>query len=164
MTRRFAEDTQVAVGRSREQIDALLRRWGVHGIQWTDDFRDGRVCLQFAWSHGGNDYLARIAIRLPDESALRQQAVDGRTSRFSQSKFDKLVEARGRQEHRLLLLFLKASLEAIEAGVIRAEQLFLPYLVGSDGRTVGEVAEERLSVLLGGSAVGLLLPHGGGHA
>jgi hypothetical protein len=154
--RRYAQDTAVPIARSRGQIDALLRNWGVDGIQWTDHFKADRIQLQFVWNHEDNDYLARISIGLPTAEDLEDEAIDGRSGRVSEAKLKKLMAERGKREHRLLLIFLKGALEAIEAGVISAEQLFLPYLVGADGRTVGEAVEERLPVLLGQSADNLL--------
>lgn len=154
--RRYAQDTQVPVARTRGQIDSLLRAWGVDGIQWTDNFKADKIQLQFVWNHEDNDYLARITIGLPTSDDLEDEAIDGRTGRVSEKKLEKLMSERGKREHRLLKMFLQGALEAIEAGVITAEQLFLPYLVGSDGRTVGEVVEDRLPVLLSGSAENLL--------
>jgi hypothetical protein len=155
--RKHAQDTKVSIGRSRGQIDKLLRDWGVDGIQWTDYFKRDMIQLEFVWEHEGNDYLARIKIGLPTAEDLEDEAIDGRTGRVSDAKLRKLLNERGKREHRLLLLFLKGAFEAIDAGVIEAEQLFLPYLVGADGRTVGEVAAEKLPVLLAQSA-GNLLP------
>jgi hypothetical protein len=146
----------VPIARSRGQIDTLLRNWGVEGIQWTDDFRHDRVQLQFVWNHDGDDYLARIAIGLPTRDDLEDEAIDGRSGRVSEKKLDKLMDGRGKREHRLLLLFLKGALEAIEAGVISAEQLFLPYLVGADGQTVSEAIQGRLPTILNQSATALL--------
>jgi hypothetical protein len=158
MTRRkHAQGTKVAIGASRGQIDKLLRDWGVDGIQWTDYFKKDMVQLEFVWEHEGNDYLARIKLGLPTAEDLEDEAIDGRSGRVSEAKLRKLMAERGKREHRLLRVFLLGAFEAIEAGVISAEQLFLPYLVGADGRTVGEVAEERLPVLLAKSA-GNLLP------
>ena len=157
MTRRkYAQDTKVSIARSRGQLDKLLRDWGVDGIQWTDNFKADMVQLQFVWSHEGNDYLARIKISLPTAEDLEDKAIDGRSGRVSEAKLKKLMAERGKSEHRLLLMFLKGALEAIDAGVIDAEQLFLPYLVGADGRTVSEVVEDRLPILLGQSAENLL--------
>jgi len=154
--RRFAEDTTVPVQKSRAEIDRLLRDWGVEGIQWQDDFANDRIQLRFVWNVSGMRYLARVGIKLPDRKALEKDALDGRTLRVNENKMRHLLDARGKREHRLLALWLKAALNAVDAGLIKAEELFLPFLEGKDGITVGEIAVKNLPMLLSGSAERLL--------
>jgi hypothetical protein len=63
-------------------------------------------------------------------------------------------------EHRVLLLWIKAAFNAVEAGIVTAEQIFLPFLEGADGKTVSEIAIPRMAELTRGSA-GRLLTAGG---
>ncbi len=156
--RLFAEDTTVSVGRSRGEIDDLLRGWGCGAIQWFDDFENGRIELTFRWKREDLVYLARFAVALPSDDQLKKKALDGRSGRFSPIKLDKMRAARGRWEHRVLLLWLKASLNAVEAGIIDPAALFLPFLVGKNGQTVAETALPRLKELLIASADRLLTP------
>lgn len=158
MTRRFAEDTAVPVAKSRGEIDRLLREWGADGIQWADDFRNDRAVLRFVWTRDGKSYLARFGIGLPSAKDLERHAIDGRTRRVSQAKLDALLAQRGKREHRLLLLWLKAALNAVDAGLVSAEALFLPFFEDHDGQTVAEVALPRLPGLLAGGAARLLGP------
>lgn len=154
--RRFAQETAVPISRSRGQIDDLLRDWGVTGIQWSDDYQHDRVTLRFIWEHDGLRYLARFTVGLPSRAELSKDAIDGRSFKLNERKLDDLMRSRGRQEHRVLLLWLKAALNAVDAGIVSAEALFLPFLEGKDGRTVAEVASPRLADLLKGSAERLL--------
>jgi hypothetical protein len=156
--RKFAEDTTVPIQRSRAEIDKLLRDWGVEGIAWQDDFANDHVQLRFVWANGGEKYLARVGIKLPGRKSLEDDALDGRTLRVNENKMRKLLDARGKREHRLLALWLKATLNAVDAGLIKAEELFLPFLEGKDGYTVAEMTIEKLPMLLSGSAERLLLP------
>ena len=153
---RFAETTEVPVARSRQEIDRLLREWGCDGLAWADDFRAGEVCLRFIWSRDEARYLARINLKLPTDEALRPKAMDRRTHRLSEPKLKKLQDARGRREFRVLLLWLRAALNAVDTGIVTAEAVFLPFLEGQDGRTVAEVAVPRMRLLLTGSAGALL--------
>jgi hypothetical protein len=155
---RFAEDTSVPVAKSRGEIDRLLREWGAKGIQWSDDFEHDTSVLRFVWRFEDLDYLARFTVRLPGRAELEEHAIDGRTGRVSERKLEALLDARGKREHRLLLLWLKAALNAVEAGLVTAETLFLPFLEGRDGQTVGEIAVPRLTELTSGSAIKLLGP------
>ena len=158
--RRYAEDTKVPIARSREEIVQLLRSWRVDGITWADDFERSRVVLRFVWHRRGGDerYLARFAIQLPDRKALEPRAIDQRNGTVSEKKLARLMAERGMHEHRVLLLWLRAAFNAVEAGIVSAETLFLPFLEDQEGRTVAEVAIPRLSSLLDGAADRLLLP------
>ena len=152
----YASTTTVAVSKSRGSIDDLLRAWGCDGIRWTDQFTQGVVRVEFTWEHEGTDYGARFSIQLPNDDAIRAEAVHATTGRFLESKYDALCKARGRVEHRVLLLWLKAAFNAVEAGIVDAETLFLPFLVDANGRTVAEVALPRLSEMLSSGAETLL--------
>lgn len=153
MTYRYANDTTVSVSKSRDEIQRLLERFGATQMQWSDDFERGRAQLRFAWKHETTTYLARFDVQLPTNEKLRELALDGRSRRFSQKKFDKLRARRGMVEHRELMIFLKAAFLAVQANIIKPEQLFLAWLEGADGVTVAERIIPRLTTLLnpGGS-------------
>jgi len=154
--RRFAEDTAVPVSKSRGEIDRLLRSWGAQGIQWTDDFEHDRIMLRFIWPRGEQRFMARLAVRLPGRKDLEAGAIDGRSGRVSPGKLERLMEERGKREHRILVLWLKAALNAVDVGLVSAEELFLPFLEDRNGKTVAEIALPRLGALLEGSAKRLL--------
>lgn len=154
--RRFAEDTSISVGRSRGDIDDLLRAWGCKSLQWGDDFEHGRARLEFQWEREGVRYIARFDVKLPDEATLKKRARHATSGQFLPSKYEDLKARIGRQEHRVLLLWLKAAFNAVEAGIVDPAAIFLPFLVGNDGRTVADVALPRMRELLGGSASRLL--------
>jgi hypothetical protein len=156
--KQYAANTEVPVGETREQINALLRDWGVSGIQWTDDYENLRVMLQFVWKHGGVPYMAKLRLNLPTDDDLQERAKHKRSGRVLEDKLANLKEIRGWREHRVFYIFLKGAFEAIENGIITAEQLFLPWLVGTDGRTVGEMLAPRLPSLMKDSATALLPP------
>lgn len=156
--KRYAEKTTVSISKSREEIDRLLRNWGCDGIAWSDNFRAGMAELRFVWPRDGVDYVARFSISMPNDAELRasDEVLDGRTGQISEKKLEKLRDSVGKQEHRVLALWLKASLNAVHAGIVQAEVLFLPFLEGKDGRTVAEVAVPQMAELLKGSAKRLL--------
>jgi len=158
----YASNTDVPIEESRSQINLLLRNWGVSGIQWTEDYENNRMMLQFVWRHKEIPYMAKMVVNLPTDEVLTERAKHKRSGRVLEDKLELLKETRGWREHRVLYIFLKGSFEAIENGIITAEQLFLPWLVGRDGRTVGEVIAPRLPSLLSDTAAALLpAPNGG---
>jgi hypothetical protein len=154
--RRYAEDTAVPISRSRGEIDTLLRAWGAQGIQWTDDFEHDRVMLRFVWPRGDQRFMARFVVRLPGRAELEPEAIDQRTRRVSPGKLERLLLERGKREHRVLALWLKAALNAVDCGLVEAETIFLPFLEDRNGKTVAELALPRLGILLEGSAMKLL--------
>ena len=154
--RRYAQDTAVPVAKTRQEIDTLLRAWNADAIRWTDEFRVGRVRVEFTWTHGEAMYHARFDLPLPTEEQLRARALNARTRQVSEVKLRNLRERAGRHEHRVLLLWLKAALNAVEAGLVDPAAVFLSFLVGADGRTVADVAIPKLPALMKGGA-GLLL-------
>lgn len=145
--RTFAQDTTVSISRTRVEIDELLRAWKADAIQWTDELKANRCTLRFMWEHEGNTYRARFTITLPSYDKLRPLAKNKQTGQVSEPKFNKLWQARGQQEHRVLLLWLKASFNAVNAGIVPVESVFLPYLENDEGRTVAELFVPTLGKL-----------------
>lgn len=147
-TRKAYEGTSVAVGRSREQIDEILRNWGVSGIQWEDDYERGLAQLRFKWRREDKTSLvARFRIELESDEELNELAIDKRNGQFSKKKYDRIKAERGKREHRVLLNLLKNMFEAIEEGIIPAEALLLPWIEDSTGQTVYDKVEPQLHQL-----------------
>lgn len=157
--RKFAEETKVSPEKSRSAINHILKQWGVRGIQWSEMFGDeNKVVLQFLWSPDGLDqhYMARMELTLPSDEELMEEARHKRTGEVLESKLERLKDQAGWREHRVLHIFLKGAFEAIDNGIISADKLFLPWLVGRDGRTVAEVVGPRLPALMNDTAAALL--------
>lgn len=153
---KYAQNTEVPPGESRDQITDLLRDWGVRGIRWSEDFSSYRVVLEFVWEHMEIDFHARMVVNLPTDDILEKMASHKRSKKVIPEKLDRLKKTRGWREHRVLYIFLKGAFEAIDNGIITAEQLFMPWLVGADGYTVGEKLAPRLPELMSKSALALL--------
>lgn len=138
--KRTHERTTLSIARTREQIDRILKRWGVAGIQWEDNFEKGVVNLRFRWKNedDGIQYVARYQMTFEDDEKLREKAVDGRNQKFSRKKFDRLKKERGKQEHRVFLRFLSNVIETVNSGLIDVVQVFLPWLEDAEGVTVFE--------------------------
>jgi hypothetical protein len=149
--RRYAQDTAVPISRSRGEIDKLLRAaWGATGIQWTDEFEHDRVTLRFIWPRGDTRFTARFDLRLPTAKSFEGEATDKRSGKLLQTKLQRLLDARGKHEHRVLALWIKAALNAVDAGIVPPEVLFLPFIENKQGKTV---AEATLPALMSGGSV-----------
>lgn len=155
--RPYGRTTKVAIEKSRGEIDRLLREFDAKSIQWTDNLDENTSTLRYIWTHEGNDYLARFTINL--DPIDEDDALDLRTGEVSANKLGKLRANQGKQEHRLLLLWLKASLNAVDAGLVDAATIFLPWLEDKHGSTVADVILPKLSLLTTGRATRLLPAH-----
>lgn len=156
--RRYAEDTSVPIGKSRHEIDGLLRDWGCHQIMWGDDYRQGRAVVRFVWEFEGTQYVARVTLKIPTDKELEAEAVHATTRAFLPAKFAKLAARRGWPEHRQLALWLRACFNAIEAGIIEPGQVFMPFLEDATGHTLGETLLPRLPQMLERGGARNLLP------
>lgn len=142
------ENTTVAVSKSREQIDEIIRKWGVTGSQWEDDYEKGFATLRFRWKREDeSELVARFRVDLDSDEELRALAIDKRNNQFSEKKYERIRLDRGKREHRILLNLLKNMFEAIDEGIMPAEALLLPWLEDSEGMTVYDKLEPRLGQL-----------------
>lgn len=162
--RRYAEGTTVSREKSQEAISRLLRSHDVQGVQWGENFHEGFVQLQFLWERDEQQYLTKVKLKVPTEEEIEAKACHATTGAFLPTKYEKLIKDTGKREFRVLHMFLKMFFEVIDSETIlgpngepiRPEEIFLPFLVGNDGKTVLEVTADRLPKLLSGSAKNLL--------
>ena len=154
-TRRiYAADTSVPVDRTRAEIRDLLSSWGCSGMGWTDHFREGDVELGFVWDPA---VVARQGVSATRcrRHYLNTCAECGWKDGFKDLGDHVLFRVRmrlkvgtdpqkQRSAHRLLLLKIKADLNAAQAGLAKAEEVFLPWIVDAAGTTVSEHVLPRL--------------------
>jgi len=124
------QDTSVAVERSKEQIRDALRSAGAKGVQFDEVWEpETRLVVRFLWAVGeGFEQVVRVRLEakpLPPERGARG---GWRVS----------PEQRERQAWRALAWYLKTMLEAATFGLLRFEDVFLSFVEGDDGRTIGE--------------------------
>lgn len=125
--RRFAENTQVPVDRSRMEIERYLQQQGATAFGTAFDAT--RALIQFevkGW---------RVAMSVPLVTQVR-----GRDTPVDDKE--------RRRRWRALLATVKAKFIAVESGLVAFEQEFLPYLVKSDGETVYEALRPQLGAVV----------------
>ena len=106
--------TQVAAGKTKEQIEELLTRVGAVGFRWSSrTILPGEEVLEAALEWNGREIAFRLAVQFEDDRERKQRL-------------------------RALYWYLKAKVEAIEFGLVDLEQEFLPSLITSSGETVYE--------------------------
>jgi hypothetical protein len=126
----YASGTTVNVAASQQEIAKTLHRY--HVDTYSFGARPGMAMVEFAL----RDLPIRVAVPLPEKPA-KQRGTNPATGRVVD------LWARWEQEvkecWRALLLLIKANLEAVDRGIIRAEQAFMAFLIAPNGQTVGEI-------------------------
>jgi len=161
--KRYAEGTRVGYDKSRLQIGKLLEGWGATGIQWTDEWKPiARFTCRFMWKIDVNeekrDLIAKFVL-VADQDVLKKRSIDGRSGKISEAKYQKNRSLWVSETHRLLLLYLKAALNAIESGLVAAEEVFMPFVEHKEsGMTIGKLFASKIQYLPESNAIAYFEP------
>ena len=155
MAGKFAEATAVPVGRSRDEIERTIKRYGAHAFVFGEQGRKAAVGFLIRGRH------VRFVMPMPDpesdEFQLTPSGKRSRTEEQARAEYERAVRSRWRA----LGLIIKAKLEAVDSGVVEFDVEFMAQLVMADGRTVGEVVAAQLPAAIESGRTPALLP--GGH-
>lgn len=128
---KYAASTQVDAGRTRNEIEKTIARYGASSFAYGWD--GTRAVVGFAM----HDRQVRFVVPMPDRDAPEFTRTPTGKPR-SATAVTEAFEQASRQQGRALLLVLKAKLESVDSGIVSWEQEFGPYVVLPDGRTVAE--------------------------
>ena len=156
MARRFAENTEVPVERSRVDLEKLLRQ---HGATSTAVFNSpGQAAVAFEMRD------RRILFRLTLPSPEDQEFTHGRVNQHSQlyrltpEQAEARWEKACRRKWRALVLAIKAKLVSVDDGVESFEQAFMAHVVMPDGQTVADHIQPRIAAAYAERKMVPLLP------
>lgn len=130
MTRAYAADTNVSVEKSRNEIEALLTRYGADRFAYSSE--PDRAQIMF--SIGGRQIRFIILLPKRDERRFTEHS---RGPRIPSAALEAWEQA-CRQKWRSLALVIKAKLEATAAGITTIEDEFLAHTLLPDRQTVSE--------------------------
>lgn len=154
MRTKYAENTTVTVSKTKQDIDALLVRYGTHRRAIMEE--PGRAVVVFE----REDRRVQIEMFLPHPDAKefkRQRARAGHeVGETDIAKHEQACRSRWRS----LALILKAKLEAVESGVTSFETEFLAHIALPQGGTVGSWLKPQLAASLKGGRLPPLLTAG----
>lgn len=153
--RRYAQNTKVAVAKSRAEIEALLTRYGASRFAAMSEARRAVVMFE------AEGRRVAFELPLPDRANFRLRRVRGRTVEASPDLQLKEWEQACRQRWRALTLVIKAKLEAVQAGITTFEKEFLAHIVMPNGATVGSWLQPRLAQAYESGKMPPILPAGG---
>lgn len=153
---RYAAETSVPIERSEAEIKRTLQRYGADDVVSGQSARLRQAFVQFRYK--GLAVELRIALPDPDAERFHFRS-DGRQR--GPDQHSSLWQSECRQQWRVLLLLLKANLEAVENGLLKPEEAFLSWLLLPGGTTVGKVLEGHLKGFLESGEAPKLLTFGG---
>lgn len=157
MPRRYAENTSVAVEKSRAEVERILDRYGATAFRYTK--MEGQAVIEFA----AHARMIRFTLPLPKRASY---SLSPQGRKRTATSADAAWEQACRSRWRALTLAVKAKLEAVESGIATFEEEFLAYIVlpsGSDangGKTIGQLAGPQIEAAYKGEKKGLKLLEG----
>lgn len=151
---KYAKETTVSVEKSRVEIEALVRKYGASGFM--SGWQGNAAMVAFEM----RDRRVKFVLPVPDKGERRFTHVrrNGWDQPRTAAQSLEAWEQACRQRWRALALSIKAKLEAVESGIASFESEWLPYIVTSDGMTIGEKLLPRLNEIASTGTLPPLLP------
>lgn len=137
---RYAAETSVSTGKSRDEIERTLRRYGAEAFGYISEAKAAVVMFRMAGRH------IKFVLPLPDPAAREFTHTPSKAQARTADAAEAAWEQACRQRWRALALVIKAKLEAVEAGITTVEDEFLAHTVLPDGSTVGEWAKPQIAL------------------
>lgn len=150
--RSYADSTVVSTERSESEIKRTLLRYGADDVSSGTSSRMGQAFVSFVYA----ELPFCMTITIPKKDEERFHVTPERRNKRSEAQALKEWEKECRRKWRVLLLLIKAGLEAVEEGVAKPEQAFMSWLVLPNGTTVGDhVLPQVTKALESGSQLAL---------
>lgn len=146
----YAANTEVSSGKSRDEIESTLARYGAD--QFMYGWQDEAAVVGFRM----HALHVRFILPLPSKSA-RVFTHHSRGAR-DPGAAGKAWEQAVRQRWRALALVIKAKLEAVESGIAIFEDEFLANIMLPDGSTAGDFMRPQVAEAYRIGAMPAMLP------
>lgn len=137
---RYAADTSVSQDKSRNEIEATLKRYGATSFMYASEEMAAMIGFRIAGR------MVKFVLPMPDPQAREFTHTPAKGIARSSAEAAKAWEQAGRQRWRALALVIKVKLEAVAAGITTIEDEFLAHTVLPDGSTVGQFMKPQLAV------------------
>ncbi len=153
MRRRFAENTSVPVERSRAEIERVLARYGATRFGTMQEPDGATIYFEIR----GRQIQLKVPMPARTDKAFTQ---DRRSPwrRVSEGERDRRWEAEYRRRWRVLVITIKAMLEAVDSRLLTFDEAFLAHIVvPGTARTIGTAIVPKLDALYAGLSLPALL-------
>lgn len=138
--KRFAEGTSCSISASKGAIEQVIRKNGGTSVLAVSDDDAGRSGVQF------RAYGRVVQVGFPHPTGDDPDIYRTRGGvRRNAAGVELAIDAEIRRRWRCVLLIVKASFEIVESGIADFDHVFLPYLLGPDGRTVAETVTPQIA-------------------
>jgi hypothetical protein len=152
----YARGTEVPVSKSQQDIKHALQAAGADDIVLGESMAQGLAFIQFR--HKG--LPCQIRVKLPSAQERRFRFTEAKGLLRSADQAAAAWRNECKRKWRVALLLIKAQLEAIAEGITTPEEALLPWLLLSNGHTVGETVAGRAEQFLASPRAGALLLEG----
>lgn len=133
---RYAANTNVAVEKSRAEIESTLARFGASAFAYATS--NDKAMIKFQAENRIIMFVLNLPARNAEEFTHRTWGGKIRADKVSESEaFDKWENA-CREKWRALALLIKAKLVGTQSGIATFENEFMAHIVMPDGKTVGQ--------------------------
>ena len=129
---KYAENTTVSSGQSRNEIEKTLARYGASGFMY--GWQDNRAVIAFTMQGKQVKFILDMPNQNDRDFTHTPTRGTLRTAEQQAAEYEKAV----RQRWRALALVIKAKLEAVESGITIFESEFLAHIVLPNGQTTGD--------------------------
>ncbi len=130
--------------RARDEIIALLRRFGCESVGFMDDFSDQSVLLAF--THRGRQVQLRASAKGWAQMYLTARPHNDRM-RVDRHQYEQRAIRQGLiAVNSILRDWVKGQLTAVECGILSFEAVFAPYVLLPDGTRVLDKINQVLAI------------------
>jgi hypothetical protein len=125
---------------ARDEITKLLRRFGCAEIGFLDNYEQHEVLLVF--KHRGRQMQLRASAKGWAALYLKEHPYNYRHKGGEQQHHDKALAQGHVAINSILRDWVKGQIMAVECGMLSFNDVFLPFMLTHDGRTVSERADQ----------------------
>ena len=159
MSGKYAAGTEVPADRSRSEIEKTLVRYGA--TKFLYGWEDDAAVIGFV-AHGRH---IRFLLPLPDKNSTEFTRTPGRRNVRTPEQAIVAWEQACRQKWRAMALYIKATLEAVESGIVSFDEAFEAHTLLPNGQTVGQYMQPQIAAAYERGTMPAMLPmlSGGAH-
>lgn len=120
--------------KARDEITAMLRKFGCENVGFMDDFANGTVLLAF--QHRGRSVQLKVSAK--GWAQMYMKANQPKYNSYKDAREQKALAQGVIAVNSILRDWVKGQVTAVETGILSFEAVFMPHMLTNDGRTVLE--------------------------